>query len=173
MATAGRALACVAVLTLVSCASATRDRDPTWALIRNPTGSAQPYVWQRADELPVTTQTIMAGQALAPASAFSAYWPPPGPIASIHGFSATVISRPERGQGRDVLARDAEQCRQAADIARREAVSGASTPPSSGVLVDGEIAAFQSVAEEVAIRSYSDCMNQRGYRVTRWSGKAG
>lgn len=167
------ALACVTVLTLVSCASATRDRDPTWALIRNPTSSEPPYVWQRADELPVTTQTIMAGQALAPASAFSAYWPPPGPIASIHGFSATVISRPERGQGREALARDAEQCRQAADIARREAVSGATTPSSSGVLVDGEIAAFQSVAEEVAIRTYSDCMNQRGYRVTRWSGKAG
>lgn len=167
------ALACLALLALASCASATRDRDPTWALIRNPAGGEPPYVWQRVDELPVTTRTIMAGQALAPTSAFSAYWPPPGPIASIHGFDATVISRGERAQSREAQARDAEQCRQAAGIGRREATAGAASSGSSGVLVDGEVASLPGVTADAAIRSYSHCMNQRGYRVTEWSGRPG
>ncbi len=154
----------VALFALISCASATPDRDPTWALVRNPAGNEPAYVWKRADELPVTVRTIVAGPALAPPSAFPPYWPPPGRIASIHGFSATVISRAERGQSRDVTARDAEQCRQAAGMARADA---------TGVLIDGEVVSLQGVAENVAVKNYSDCMTQRGYSVTMWSGRAG
>jgi hypothetical protein len=165
---------CAVLLSLASCTtSPPRDRDPTWALIQNPTDSQPPYVWRRADELPVTTRTVLTGQALAPPSAFAAYWPPPGPIASIHGFRATVISRPERGQTREVLAQDAEECRKAAHIEREEAPQGAMIPSSSGVLVDGEVASLQSATEKAAVRRYSDCMNQRGYSVATWWGQAG
>jgi hypothetical protein len=168
------ALACASLLALAACASGTRESAPTWALVRNPGGGGPAYVWQRADELPVSAQTIVGGQALAPLSAFAAYWPTPGPIASIHGFSGTVISRPERGQSGETLARDAEQCRQAAGMASRGAAApGAVTAQSSGVLVDGEVVSFPGVAESSAIGSYSGCMNQRGYSVTEWSGRAG
>jgi hypothetical protein len=66
---------CAVLLSLASCkTSPSRDRDPTWALIQNPTDSQPPYVWRRADELPVTTRTVLTGQALASPSAFAAYW---------------------------------------------------------------------------------------------------
>jgi hypothetical protein len=163
----------VALFALVSCASATPDRDPTWALVRNPAGGEPAYVWQRADALPVSVGTIVAGPALAPPSALSAYWPPPGPIASIHGFSATVVSRGTRGQSREVMAGDAEQCRMAAGMVRRDATGAAASPSPSPVLVDGEVVSFQGGAEDVAVKNYSGCMTQRGYTVTLWSARAG
>jgi hypothetical protein len=150
-----------------------RESAPTWALVRNP-GGEPAHVRQRADELPVSARTIVGGQALAPLSALGAHRPPPGPIASLHGFSMTVISRPERGQSREALAHDAEQCRQTAGMAPRGAAApGVVTAQSSGVLVDGEVVSFPGAAESSAIRSYSGCMNQRGYSVTEWSGRVG